>query len=115
MIRRPPRSTLFPYTTLFRSVGGVGDEFFFVEAAIVVAAAEVARGHFPDQVAAVHAVVLADGALARVVRKAAHLRALVQRQDGIGRQRAEAHGRDVEDAGAVGLGAGRVAFIGAAD
>src|SRR2546426_5514563 len=27
MIRRPPRSTLFPYTTLFRSVGdGGGDE-----------------------------------------------------------------------------------------
>src|SRR2546422_5846847 len=26
MIRRPPRSTLFPYTTLFRSrFGGVGD------------------------------------------------------------------------------------------
>src|SRR5689334_24729952 len=24
MIRRPPRSTLFPYTTLFRSLGGVG-------------------------------------------------------------------------------------------
>src|SRR3712207_7583296 len=24
MIRRPPRSTLFPYTTLFRSVGHVG-------------------------------------------------------------------------------------------
>src|SRR5256885_15775131 len=24
MIRRPPRSTLFPYTTLFRSVGGLG-------------------------------------------------------------------------------------------
>src|SRR5690349_22185351 len=23
MIRRPPRSTLFPYTTLFRSTGGV--------------------------------------------------------------------------------------------
>src|SRR5438105_8571270 len=29
MIRRPPRSTLFPYTTLFRSVGSlaVGDGF----------------------------------------------------------------------------------------
>src|SRR2546430_4535954 len=33
MIRRPPRSTLFPYTTLFRSLGGrlqrsgVGDSF----------------------------------------------------------------------------------------
>src|SRR3990172_8453639 len=26
MIRRPPRSTLFPYTTLFRSVGGVERE-----------------------------------------------------------------------------------------
>src|SRR5258708_30145802 len=26
MIRRPPRSTLFPYTTLFRSVVGVGVE-----------------------------------------------------------------------------------------
>src|SRR5256885_8499322 len=24
MIRRPPRSTLFPYTTLFRSAGGFG-------------------------------------------------------------------------------------------
>src|SRR5256885_7781770 len=24
MIRRPPRSTLFPYTTLFRSVGVIG-------------------------------------------------------------------------------------------
>src|SRR3712207_8650547 len=26
MIRRPPRSTLFPYTTLFRSVAGIVDE-----------------------------------------------------------------------------------------
>src|SRR5258706_5670476 len=26
MIRRPPRSTLFPYTTLFRSAVVVGDE-----------------------------------------------------------------------------------------
>src|SRR5690349_22616420 len=30
MFRRPPRSTLFPYTTLFRSVGGL---FEVVEAA----------------------------------------------------------------------------------
>src|SRR5260221_1178308 len=32
MIRRPPRSTLFPYTTLFRSVAGVdgGDESLLV-------------------------------------------------------------------------------------
>src|SRR3712207_8837515 len=26
MIRRPPRSTLFPYTTLFRSVGDLADQ-----------------------------------------------------------------------------------------
>src|SRR3712207_8037137 len=25
MIRRPPRSTLFPYTTLFRSEGGIAE------------------------------------------------------------------------------------------
>src|SRR2546422_10099845 len=29
MIRRPPRSTLFPYTTLFRSVEGVVDAIWF--------------------------------------------------------------------------------------
>src|SRR5260370_41670624 len=36
MIRRPPRSTLFPYTTLFRSVfGGGGDaEEFFIRAGV---------------------------------------------------------------------------------
>src|SRR2546422_3119975 len=28
MIRRPPRSTLFPYTTLFRSERGDYDDFF---------------------------------------------------------------------------------------
>src|ERR1039458_6826733 len=27
MIRRPPRSTLFPYTTLFRSVNGASQDF----------------------------------------------------------------------------------------
>src|SRR2546426_9355284 len=46
MIRRPPRSTLFPYTTLFRSIPGVaadrgstrlvvvGDSFFLANAPI---------------------------------------------------------------------------------
>src|SRR2546426_6808589 len=29
MIRRPPRSTLFPYTTLFRSVDKIGTLRFF--------------------------------------------------------------------------------------
>src|SRR2546430_11463755 len=40
MIRRPPRSTLFPYTTLFRSVGVKG---FFRQAEIVTTAAAAAR------------------------------------------------------------------------
>src|SRR3712207_7332362 len=30
MIRRPPRSTLFPYTTLFRSVPGDGPQTLYV-------------------------------------------------------------------------------------
>src|SRR3712207_7503930 len=34
MIRRPPRSTLFPYTTLFRSPGAVGPERAIVAPAI---------------------------------------------------------------------------------
>src|SRR5207248_7029603 len=32
MIRRPPRSTLFPYTTLFRSVMGRQHDPWFLEA-----------------------------------------------------------------------------------
>src|SRR3712207_8845764 len=39
MIRRPPRSTLFPYTTLFRSVGGVGDAVLVVVGVASVALA----------------------------------------------------------------------------
>src|SRR5258708_29019726 len=36
MIRRPPRSTLFPYTTLFRSGGGIlfGDVCHFIDLTI---------------------------------------------------------------------------------
>src|SRR2546426_8130272 len=30
MIRRPPRSTLFPYTTLFRSLRHLEEELYFV-------------------------------------------------------------------------------------
>src|SRR5690606_40945522 len=31
MIRRPPRSTLFPYTTLFRSIGPLRGHFYRTE------------------------------------------------------------------------------------
>src|SRR5258708_10387231 len=51
MIRRPPRSTLFPYTTLFRSIGGSPALDFTVGALLVspgerlVAGFEHARHH----------------------------------------------------------------------
>src|SRR3712207_8983811 len=35
MIRRPPRSTLFPYTTLFRSLVGLNGFFVAAEFALV--------------------------------------------------------------------------------
>src|SRR5437879_13769130 len=45
MIRRPPRSTLFPYTTLFRSLGRIlaGGEVAHFAAVVVVALAVLAR------------------------------------------------------------------------
>src|SRR3712207_8437888 len=43
MIRRPPRSTLFPYTTLFRSLHAGGDGFLGVEAGSGGVVADVLR------------------------------------------------------------------------
>src|SRR2546427_9199548 len=36
MIRRPPRSTLFPYTTLFRSLAGEGGNRFAIGAKVTL-------------------------------------------------------------------------------
>src|SRR3712207_8026672 len=49
MIRRPPRSTLFPYTTLFRSHGGEPANFL-----------DVGGGASADQVAKAFNLVTAD-------------------------------------------------------
>src|SRR3712207_7211715 len=35
MIQRPPRSTLFPYTTLFRSLDFLAADFFVADAALL--------------------------------------------------------------------------------
>src|SRR3712207_8160864 len=43
MIRRPPRSTLFPYTTLFRSAGGLASDDPERAAARAVIVEEVER------------------------------------------------------------------------
>src|SRR2546430_5453225 len=45
MIRRPPRSTLFPYTTLFRSLAGVERAIdVLVEVELVTTQAELGGG-----------------------------------------------------------------------
>src|SRR3712207_7849217 len=36
MIRRPPRSTLFPYTTLFRSIGSPPSDPFLVASTLLL-------------------------------------------------------------------------------
>src|SRR5256885_10720653 len=43
MIRRPPRSTLFPYTTLFRSVGGALEHLLHVPDVAIDGAADERR------------------------------------------------------------------------
>src|SRR2546427_12827948 len=66
MIRRPPRSTLFPYTTLFRSIAVVlQDVFLFsgpVEANITLGRADIPRAAV--EAAAAH--VNADGFIHRL-------------------------------------------------
>src|SRR3712207_9082432 len=52
MIRRPPRSTLFPYTTLFRSVGGMLAALEDVCAELVVTQNSSARAMPADELGA---------------------------------------------------------------
>src|SRR2546426_4728635 len=66
MIRRPPRSTLFPYTTLFRSVEGL----IGIDEASPLVHRRRRLGHDPvlDPGAAVHGLhAHVDGRLAKVV------------------------------------------------
>src|SRR2546430_5718147 len=60
MIRRPPRSTLFPYTTLFRSVAGMEGDIFLAHNLIdgPVAIHDVVNA---DEVVGVHYIVDSDG------------------------------------------------------
>ena len=95
---------------LYLRVGRTGGELLGREGAVGVAGAEIAGTDLPDDVAAALAVIGAVAALAGVVREAAELGTAVQGADGVGAQRSEAHGRDVEDRGGVGLRA-----LGAAD
>src|SRR3712207_8718210 len=48
MIRRPPRSTLFPYTTLFRSTGGAELGHLLEDVVVAVEEEGQARGELVD-------------------------------------------------------------------
>src|SRR2546426_3597042 len=48
MIRRPPRSTLFPYTTLFRSVAHLDDHFVLGDLRIDQRRRDVVHGGAED-------------------------------------------------------------------
>src|SRR3546814_17678504 len=64
---------------------------------------DVCSAEFPDDVAAVGAVIGAETALAGVVIEVAEPRAEVKRLDRIGTERAEAHRRAVEQRGSIGF------------
>src|SRR2546426_12338068 len=51
MIRRPPRSTLFPYTTLFRSGGA---DFLDLEGLALRRPIELGDGHWEERVRTAH-------------------------------------------------------------
>src|SRR4051812_47886005 len=97
----------FDHLDLF--VGSDAREQFRIEAAVGVAATEITGADFPDDVAAVLAMIGTDAALAGVMREAAPLRAGVQRPHRVGAERAETHRRYVEDRGRIRLGAIRTA------
>src|SRR3712207_7794471 len=71
MIRRPPRSTLFPYTTLFRSAALAGGEDVLDAARVsVMAVSDELGGLSPGKL---HAAELADRKSTRLNSSHAHI------------------------------------------
>src|SRR5436853_1134911 len=71
MLRRPPRSTLFPYTTLFRSIGGEAQE------------SRIVRLHAPDIF--IHSPIEGDVGAAGIVARPARARHRLGMRGGVGR------------------------------
>ena len=104
----PPCPGLAPWlilssTILIWSSEAMRANIFGIEAAVAVAATEIAGSDFPDDVAAVLAVVGTDAALAGVMREVAFLGARVQRAYGVCAERAKTHRRNVEHRGRIRL------------
>ena len=99
----------FQFDHLDLRVRGDHGELLRREAAVIVAATEIAGCNLIDQIPASFPVVAADATFASVMRKAAFPGARVQSKDGIGRQRAKAHRRNVVEAGIIRPTAGRPA------
>src|ERR1035441_7970620 len=75
MIRRPPRSTLFPYTTLFRSIVVAGGDGTINEAAEGIIGTQVPLGILPAGTANVLATEMKlGGSLEKVARRLGELR-----------------------------------------
>ena len=74
-----------------------------VEPTILCPAAEIPGPQFPDQIATPCLMVAGYAALARVVEKTALRRPPVQRLNGCAAERAETHGRDVQNTGRIGF------------
>src|SRR5256885_4036183 len=64
MIRRPPRSTLFPYTTLFRSKKLAGGGYFKIINRAVPEALRV-LGYSPSEIADIETYAVGHGSLAQ--------------------------------------------------
>ena len=91
----------FDFDHLDLRVGGLTGEVLRRELSMRGAATKVARTQLPDDVATEFTVIRRQGALTGVVRKATELGATIQGADGIGRERTETHGRDVEHRGRI--------------
>ena len=89
----------FDFNQLDRRSAGVDRKAFGIKHTVVVAVTKIVRANFPDQITTNKTVVGRDRTLIGVVRKAAHLRALIQCLNGVGQQRAKAKRRNVNYTG----------------
>src|SRR5271157_594588 len=85
-------------------------EFLGAKRAVTIAATEIPRTDFPDQIATVFAVIDAISAFSGVVSEVALFGADVERANSVRTQRAKAHRRNIEDGSRI-----RLAAVGPAD